>query len=171
MHPEKWCIRFSQLLLYRYDLCSERCQRQFCDLEELLPEGDPNNGDAPEQADHQISKRHGDSKENEPDDVGQSGEHQSSPDASQASPLKNPPNTNHSILPKKLIVSPSIFRNDKCRFGSQSIPPAPVWVKTPLIPSASPFGQMFFLPLTLKEVMPQSSSLPTRPSKKEINLC
>ena len=74
MHPERWCIRFSQLLLYRYDLCSERCQRQFCDLEELLPEGDPNNGDAPEQADHQISKRHGDSKENEPDDVGQSGE-------------------------------------------------------------------------------------------------
>jgi len=55
------------------DLRSKRRQRQFGDLEELLPEGDPDHRAAPEEADEQVIHRHPQSAENDPYHIGQRG--------------------------------------------------------------------------------------------------
>ena len=54
------------------------CQRQLGDLEELFPEGDSDNGTAPEATNHKIVKRHPQSAADKPDDIGQGRERSAS---------------------------------------------------------------------------------------------
>ena len=57
--------------LIRNNLRAEGRQGEPGDLEELAAEGDPDDGDAPEQAGEQVAEGHGNAEENDPEDIGQ----------------------------------------------------------------------------------------------------
>lgn len=56
------------------DLSTEGRERQLRNFEKLLSEGDPHDGDAPENAETQVPERHPEAEEDQPDHIGQRGD-------------------------------------------------------------------------------------------------